>query len=169
MKDLLDDAGGDQALSLHGELVFPLRFDRHQRLALVSKLPRQSYHLLYWKVIGKIAINILKLSFWVFFVKLPWPVLQIYVLQIQLVLKTSCICICICNLVTYPTPMACMKASKFSLSVNWNFPHTCMCNLCFNWDTKIKVLTCYCMTFWTICTDYLIIAFSFCPIATPKW
>jgi len=35
----VDDTGGDQALSLHGELVFPLRFDRHQRLALVSKLP----------------------------------------------------------------------------------------------------------------------------------
>ena len=47
VKDLLDDAGGDQALSLHGELVFPLRFDRHQRLALISKLPRQAHHLLY--------------------------------------------------------------------------------------------------------------------------
>ena len=125
----------------NGLLWFPSFLDRHIICCM------------YWQVIGKMG---------------HYEV-DSFICETAMACMTSCICICICNLVTYPTPMACMKASKFSLSVNWNFPHTCMCNLCFNWDTKIKVLSCYCMAFWTSCTDYLIIAFSFCPIATPKW
>ena len=78
-----------------------------------------------------------------------------------------CICICICNLVTYPTPMACMNASKFSLSVNWNFPQTWFCNLWLNWGTKIKVSTCYLYSFLNN-LYYLIIAFSLCPSSYTK-
>ena len=137
----------------NGLLWFPSFLDRHIICCM------------YWQVIGKMG---------------HYEV-DSFICETAMACMTSCICICICNLVTYPTPMACMKASKFSLSVNWNFPHTWFCNIWFNWDTKIKallasciafwkkikVLLATCIAFWKICTIWLS-PVPCAPVATPK-
>ena len=159
----LDDAGGDQTLGLHGELVLSLWLYCHQGFALVPKL---SKHLLlkWWQwaeidfwipgmrtrmgiqncnstfrgcdeknlfqffEIGNLARIWGRYSWeWVgtaipahpstMWMGMVWETFHRHPRDIQAEADGS-------HLVRYPTPMACMNASKLSLSVSWNLPHT---------------------------------------------